>query len=164
MRRPKAGGDEKALREPVKDGAGRKFDLRQLIADTADPLTAAATAKELAIEVKTTDDVPREVVGDADGIRTVLAALLENAVTFTERGEVVASVTSRPTGSGRAVVHFEISDTGPGVPAEALDGSATGGLARSRSLVDRMDGRMDCASAAGLGSTICFDVPVDLRD
>lgn len=175
MRPPEVGEDEIALRKSAQDGREsmapssraladglRGFDLHALIADATGPLTAVARQKELAIEVKRAERVPREVVGDADRIGTVLTALLENAVTLTERGEVVASVTSRETGSGRAVVHFEISDTGSGIPPEALDGPTEGGLARARELVERMDGRLDCASAAGLGSTVSFRVPVDL--
>lgn len=138
------------------------FDLHALIEEATGPLTAAAADKELAIEILTSSDLPREVVGDADGVREVLSALLENAVRFTEQGEVVASVVARARRSGRAVVHFEISDTGPGVPAGALDGAGGGGLGRSLRAVDRMDGRIECASAAGVGSTMAFDVPVDV--
>lgn len=173
MRPPEATEEDEAVpRKRAEDGRRRKrvrprselrpFDLHALIEATTAPLAAAGTAKQLAVEVKLADGLPRRVVGDADGVRETLAALFENAVTFTERGEVFASISSRETGSGRAIVRFEISDTGPGASAEALTGSAKGGLARSRKLVERMDGRLECASAAGLGSTICFDVPVDL--
>lgn len=166
------GEGEGGLRTSAVDGAGGSgtptaprllpFDLHALIEEAAGPLTAAAADKQLVMQIMTSSDLPREVVGDAEGVREVLSALLENAVRFTERGEVVASVVARATASGRAVVHFEISDTGPGVPEEALDGSGCGGLGRSLRVVERMDGRMECASSAGLGSTMAFDVPLDV--
>jgi signal transduction histidine kinase len=140
------------------------FDLRLLIEETAAPLAAAALGKGLLLEVKTAASLPARVVGDAACVRQVLFALLENAVESTETGEVVASVTSQESGSGRILVHFEISDTGPGMPPEGLDGAGGGGIERSRRLVELMDGRMECSSAPGLGSTLSFSVPLDLCD
>jgi two-component system, sensor histidine kinase and response regulator len=138
------------------------FDLRRMIEATAQPVVAAAGDKGLVLEVKTAEALPEQVIGHAPSVRQVLSALLENAVKFTERGEVVASITAHETGSGRVLVHFEISDTGPGIPAQALDERAAGGLAEARQLVEAMDGRMECASATGLGSTLWFSVPLDL--
>jgi len=138
------------------------FDLRRMIEATARPVVAAAGDKGLVLEVKTTEALPGQVVGHAPSVRQVLSALLENAVKFTERGEVVASVTAHETGSGRVLVHFEISDTGPGIPERALEERDTGGLAEARQLVEAMDGQMECASAMGLGSTLWFSVPLDL--
>lgn len=163
MRPTEASGDDLQATRASATVAPWEFDLQRLIAETAEPLTAAAVEKGLAIQVMTAPTVPAAVAGDADGVRDVLAALLGNAVRFTESGEVVASVTSHRAGNGRAVVRFEISDTGPGIPPEALDGGAGGGLARSRALVERMDGRLDCGTAAGLGSTLSFALPLDVR-
>lgn len=173
MRPPEVTGEgEGGLRTSAEDGSGgpgaypapelAPFDLHALIEEATGPPIAAAADKQLVVQIRTSSDLPRDVVGDAQGVREVLSALLENAVRFTERGEVVASVVARATSSGRAVVHFEISDTGPGVPEEALDGSGCGGLGRSLRVVERMDGRMECATAAGVGSTMAFDVPLDV--
>jgi signal transduction histidine kinase len=138
------------------------FDLRRMIEATARPVVAAAGEKGLMLEVKTTEALPGQVMGHAPSVRRVLSTLLENAVRFTERGEIVASITAHETGGGRVLVHFEISDTGPGIPAPALAERDSGGLAEARRLVEAMDGRMECASAIGLGSTLGFSVPLDL--
>lgn len=138
------------------------FDLRGMIEATARPVVAAAGDKGLVLEVKTGETLPGQVIGPMRSVRQVLSSLLENAVKFTERGEVVASITAHETGSGRVLVHFEISDTGPGFPAHAVEASAAGGLAQARQLVEAMDGRMECASAIGYGSTLWFSVPLDL--
>lgn len=138
------------------------FDLRHAIAAAAQPVATAAGEKGLVLEVRTADALPGQVIGHGSRVRQVLATLLENAVEHTESGEIVASVTARDTGSGRVLVHFEVSDTGHGIPAPALDGRTSGGLAEARLLVELMDGRMECASAVGLGSTLWFRVPLDL--
>lgn len=138
------------------------FDLLRTIAATAETVVAAAAEKGLVLEVKTARALPARVIGNAESVRRVLSALLENAVEFTERGEVVASITAHGTGGGRVLVQFEISDTGPGIPGPALEGRRDGGLAEARRLVEAMDGRMECASAIGLGSTLWFSVPLDL--
>ena len=148
--RSASGSAETAELEPA------PFDLRRMIEATARPVVAAAGDKGLVLEVKTAETLPGQVSGHAQSVRQVLSTLLENAVKFTERGEVVASISAHETGSGRVLVHFEISDTGPGIPAEALEERDAGGLAEARQLVEAMDGRLECASA------LWFSVPLDL--
>lgn len=154
------------------------FDVHLLIDETARQFAALAQEKGIALEVKTAASVPRLALGEVDWLREVLCGLMDNAVRFTDSGEVVASITADRTGGRRVMFHAEVSDTGCGMSADVLarlfgpleggrftplggiDGAGTLGLAQR--LVELMDGRLGCSSAVGMGTTIWFMVPLDL--
>lgn len=113
---------------------------------------------------------PRYLYGDARRISQLLVALLVNALSFTREGEVVLRVEWDAEGRG---VCFTVTDTGEGIPQEALsrifddftqaDSSLTRaheglglGLAIVRRLTERMDGTVAVESRIGEGS--CFKV------
>jgi CheY-like chemotaxis protein/anti-sigma regulatory factor (Ser/Thr protein kinase) len=128
-------------------------------------------------------------VGDVTRLRQVLLNLLSNAVKFTERGEVVLSVTaSRLEGvAGLHELTFTVRDTGIGIPTDRLDrlfqsfsqvdasttrryGGTGLGLAISQRLTELMGGRISVKSEVGAGSEFRFtiraaraDAPVPIR-
>ncbi len=120
---------------------------------------------------------PAAIVGDVTRLRQVLLNLLSNAVKFTERGEVVLTVSaSRLEGAaGLHEVTFAVRDTGIGIPADRLgrlfqsfsqvDASTTRryggtglGLAISQRLTELMGGRITVKSEVGVGSEFRFAV------
>jgi signal transduction histidine kinase len=154
------------------------FGLRVMIDAVAERFAWPAREKGIALEVKTTPSVPAEAVGDVVRLRAVLFSLLDNAIRFTERGEVVASISADPTPGARMLLHAEVSDTGVGIAPQTLEqlfdapglpwrGSAVGpvadgGLAAACRSVELMDGQLGCSSVVGLGTTVWFTVPLDL--
>jgi CheY-like chemotaxis protein len=115
------------------------------------------------------------VLADAQRIKQVLLNLVGNAIKFTENGTVTLRMGSRRTDGESALVHFEVQDSGIGIPAEgarrplpAVSSSrgqaesrpeGTGlGLAISQHIVRAMGGRIDVTSAVGKGSVFAFDV------
>lgn len=156
------------------------FDAHRLIDDVASRFAAPARDKGLALEVKTAPSVPLLALGEADWLREVLCDLIDNAVRFTDCGEVVASITADRTAGSRVLFHAEVSDTGCGMSADALarlfgphtrgrfdpvDGvDGAGSLSVAHRLVELMDGRLGCSSAIGTGTTTWFSVPLDLPD
>ena len=105
----------------------------------------------------------------------MLLNLLNNAVKFTERGEVVVDG-GTPQPDGRHQLGFAVRDTGIGIPADRLgavfeaftqvDASTarryggTGlGLAICRRLCELMGGTVTARSTAGVGTTVTFTVP-----
>jgi signal transduction histidine kinase len=166
--------------EPVSGGdspAASVFDLRSLIDAVDARLASAAREKGISLEIKQADAIPAGVIGQEPDLDRALSALLDNAVRFTDKGEVVASVSCEPAVGGRTLLHVEISDTGRGIDDEtihALFNSALepgqpaapatnhGGLIHSRRLIELMDGRFGCCSELGTGTTVWFTVPLDL--
>jgi PAS domain S-box-containing protein len=152
-----------------------EFELRIVVEDVLESLTEAAHKKGLAMTASIHSDVPHCVAGDPGRLRQVLLILVGNAVKFTETGEVVVSVTRVEANATETVVHFAITDTGIGIPAEAhgklfqvfsqVDGSSTRkyggtglGLAIAKRLVTMMDGAIGVESTPGQGSTFWFTV------
>jgi len=99
--------------------------------------------------------------------------LVGNAIKFTEQGEVVVHAEMASQTEDEVCIHFTVSDTGIGIPAEKqqaifeaftqADGSMTRqyggtglGLALSARLVELMDGRLWVESTMGQGSTFHF--------
>jgi len=154
------------------------FDLHLMLGEAAKKFADPAREKGLALEVKTGATVPAEAIGDATRLRAALFGLIDNAVKFTEQGEIVTSVTAEQTPGGRALLHAEVSDTGVGVPSETMarlfdesrggrlakadDGTNDGGLPTACRLIELMDGQFGCSSAVGMGTTVWFTVPLDL--
>jgi signal transduction histidine kinase len=154
------------------------FDVHRLIDEAARRFAAPADEKGISLEVKTAPSVPRLAVGEVDWLREVLHGLIDNAVRFTDSGEVVASITADRTSGDRVMFHAEVSDTGCGMspdtlarlfgpsgdgrftPLAGIDGGGT--LSVAHRLVELMDGRLGCSSALGMGTTTWFTVPLDL--
>ncbi len=150
-----------------------------LVMEAARRARARAAAKELALRTHVDPAVPRVLRGDVERLRHVLRHLLDNAVKFTDHGEVTVSVTMEEAGKGQVHLRFAVHDTGIGI-AEAdrrrlfqpfMQGDSshirryrgTGiGLAIVRHLVDLMGGEVELESVVGQGSTFSFTVPLTL--
>ena len=118
-------------------------------------------------------DLPEWVIGDRGRLAQVIINLVGNAVKFTDRGEVVIVVGDAEVTARGIQLHFQIRDTGIGIPEgkQALifdefaqaDSSTTRkyggtglGLAISQRLVRLMGGRIWVESEEGHGSTFHF--------
>jgi signal transduction histidine kinase/CheY-like chemotaxis protein len=156
------------------------FDLRECLESAIDLMASRAAEKQLDLALEIGPDVPPVITGDVTRLRQVLINLLNNAVKFTEHGEVV--LTARQDGNqgkytnGKVIdLHFVIRDTGIGIPADRLDrlfqsfsqvdastsrkyGGTGLGLAISKRLVEMMGGSMWVESQVGQGSTFHFTI------
>jgi signal transduction histidine kinase/CheY-like chemotaxis protein len=153
------------------------FDLRDCVGEAAKTLASGAYQKGLELAHDVAKDVPERVSGDPIRLRQVLMNLIGNAVKFTTQGEVTVRVEPEPGSHGQVGLHFQVIDTGIGIPKakqslifEAFaqaDGSSTRhyggtglGLSISERLVKMMGGRIWVESESGQGSkfhfTACF--------
>jgi len=163
------------------DIEAQPFDLRECAASAFDLIGGQAAEKRLKTACVFEDDVPAVLVGDVTRLRQVLLNLLGNAVKFTEHGEVVLTVGSRPVERG-AELTFAVRDTGIGLSEQGksrlfqsfsqADSSTTRryggtglGLAISKKLAELMGGSMWAESAGpGHGSTFRFTIVAPLAD
>jgi two-component system, sensor histidine kinase and response regulator len=151
-----------------------EFQLRDALEDTLKTLALRAHRKGLELTCDIAPEVPARVVGDPGRLRQIIVNLVGNAIKFTETGEVVVRAQLRNHTSDGCLLHFEVADTGIGVPPEKqrlifdpfsqADGSTTRrfggtglGLTISSRLVTLMGGRIAIDSEVGRGSTFHFD-------
>ena len=154
-----------------------EFDLRDSISKTVRTLAPRCAAKGLELAIDFAPEVPARVLADPQRLRQVVINLVNNAIKFTERGEIVLHVwvDEGLEGGGAGRLHFVVSDTGIGIPLEKLgvifepfrqvDGSTTRryggsglGLSICKKLVALMGGSIWVESALGSGSHFHFTV------
>jgi diguanylate cyclase (GGDEF)-like protein len=155
----------------------REFALRDGIEEIVTLVAAQAHGKGLEIAAVIDEDVPPVLMGDFDRLRQVLLNLLGNAVKFTQQGEVSLNIHLLENDSDRAVLQFEVIDTGIGIDPSAQqrifdafsqeDGSTTRrfggtglGLAISRQLTQLMGGEIGVDSTPGDGSRFHLQLPL----
>ncbi|MDE1895400.1 MAG: response regulator, partial [Xanthomonadaceae bacterium] len=146
------------------------FDPRQLLQDVAQLEQGLAQARGLRFLLEGAEALPAQLLGDPLRIKQVLLNLANNALKFTEHGEVVLRAERVAEG-----VLFSVSDTGPGIPEasqarlfqrfeqeqgpQRRAGSGLG-LAICRELVEMMGGSIELLSRLGHGSTFRVRLPL----
>ncbi|MGB9457300.1 MAG: response regulator [Bryobacteraceae bacterium] len=155
------------------------FDLRLVIEEVDEMLAPRIEDRKLDVVLEYPPDVPRHFIGDAGRIRQVVTNLVGNAVKFTPEGHVLITVNCESHDGEKAQIRLAVKDTGPGIPAEKIDGlfekfsqvdasttrkvGGTGlGLAISKQLVNLMGGEVGVTSQLGKGSTFWFTLPLQL--
>lgn len=146
-------------------------DIRIISEDVIALLQSTADQKNLRMLSEIDPQIPSAILSDPTRLKQILSNILNNAVKFTSKGEVILK--ANLIGNR---IHFAISDTGIGiseeiqkklfVPFEQADVSFTRryggsglGLAISRKLVHLMGGVITLKSKLGIGSTFLFDLP-----
>jgi len=164
------------------DIEAQPFDLRECVESALDLVTARAVEKHLDTAYVFEGDVPTAIVGDVTRLRQIILNLLSNAVKFTEAGEVVLTVNSKPVSADRAELTFSVRDTGIGLSEDVMsrlfqsfsqaDSSTTRkyggtglGLAISKRLAELMGGRLWAESqGTGRGATFLFSIKVQTAE
>jgi len=150
-----------------------EFNLHTLLEDIAEMMASKAQLKGLEICCKLPEDLPTWTCGDADRLRQIVLNLVSNAVKFTERGQVVIQARVCHMDEHSCKLHFEVSDTGIGIPEDRrsrlfqmfsqVDASTTRrfggtglGLALCQRLVELFEGEIGVDSRPDQGSTFWF--------
>ncbi len=153
------------------------FDLYSLLDELDGMFALKANDKGLRLILEYTN-IPQYVKADSLKLRQVLINLLNNALKFTEAGEIVLRV--RLLETEKVQLHFEVEDTGSGIAADELDTlfeafsqantgrntqEGTGlGLTISREFVDLMGGSLDVRSEVNRGTIFFFNIDVEVAE
>lgn len=149
------------------------FDLHDTLADVLKTVSLRAHQKDLELTLDIHPEVPRRLEGDPTRLRQVVVNLANNAIKFTEKGEVVVCANLDSENQEGFRLLFKVTDTGIGIPPEKhqlifepftqADSSATRrfggtglGLAICSQLVALMGGQLWVESEMGKGSSFIF--------
>ena len=155
-----------------------RFKLDDVLANLRNMIGERAIVKGLELIFDVAPDVPRVLVGDPLRLGQILVNLGNNAVKFTERGEVSVVIRQLARRGHKVHLRFAVSDTGIGMTGEQCaklfqpftqaDSSTTRryggtglGLSIARQLVTLMDGHISVESTPDVGSTFWFEVWLD---
>jgi len=151
------------------------FNIRACIESALDIVAARAVEKNLELIFSLENCVVSDVVGDIARLRQILVNLLNNAIKFTEQGEVLITLSTHLLGDRKVELHFAVKDTGIGIAHDRMDrlfkpfsqvdtsttrryGGTGLGLAISKRLCELMQGHLWVESELGQGSTFHFTV------
>ena len=149
------------------------FGFEQFLDESLKIMAMKAHSKGIELACRLAPEVPDRLVGDQIRFRQVLLNLVDNAIKFTARGEVIVSVTRRALTETEVTLQVTVTDTGIGIapdtqrrifkaydqgdPSVSRRYGGTGlGLAVSAQLVRLMGGRIGVKSVPGQGSTFGF--------
>ena len=147
-------------------------DFTSFLADLENLSALQAQQKGLRFNLEPTLPLPHQLITDGTRLRQILWNLISNAVKFTQQGQV----TVRVRYDEGDMLHFEVEDSGIGIPQDELDkifamyyqvkdshggkpATGTGiGLAVSRRLAKNMGGDITVTSEQGKGSTFTLTI------
>ncbi len=158
------------------------FELRTCVEEALDVVSIRAAEKGLEVGYDIADDIPPWLSGDSLRLRQVLVNLINNAVKYTDVGQVFITVKKdegQPE-NGKTRLLFEVRDTGIGIPKDKInklfisfgqvDASTTRkyggtglGLVISKRLCEMMGGKIWAESEGeDKGSTFCFTIEMEV--
>ncbi len=153
------------------------FELDRMLESVVDVVGYKASAKGLELVLDVASDVPQSLVGDALRLGQILINFANNAIKFTEAGEIAIAVRVQECRGDSAVLRFEVRDTGIGVTPDQMgrlfqsfeqaDTSTTRryggtglGLAICKNLALLMGGDVGAESVHGEGSRFWVTLPL----
>jgi two-component system sensor histidine kinase/response regulator len=156
------------------------FSLQNLVDTTVGTLALRSREKGLELIPYIKNNVPDVLIGDPGRLSQILVNLINNAVKFTEKGEIIIQVENELQTEDKVCLHFSVTDTGIGIPKEKqqlifnaftqADSSTTRkyggtglGLAISSRLLELMDGKIWVESELGKGSIFHFTAYFDIQ-
>lgn len=158
------------------------YHLKTLVNEVAGMMDMAASQRGLILKCECDDTLPCCYWGDEGRIKQILINILNNAIKFTKKGYVHASVTGAPgKNQDEEFITFRVQDSGCGIQEKDLEKifedfkqvdskrnrsvEGTGlGLAIVRHLVELMDGNISVESVYGKGTVFKITIPQKIAD
>lgn len=158
----------------------RSFIFENIINEVIDVMNIKMKDKERVEFICDYDhSIPEYIVSDSSRLKQILINLLNNAIKFTDQGEIILKCTSREIENAKLVLDFEVVDTGIGIakdkqkeifdPFKQEDDSTTRkyggtglGLVITKSLVELLGGDIHMVTKKGEGTTFKFSINAEL--
>jgi len=156
------------------------IDLEQVLQDVTDMVIERVLAKHLELVLDVDPELPTRLIGDPLRLGQVLLNYVNNAIKFTEQGEIKLTLRQEARGGDTILIRFTVSDTGIGLTEEArlrlfrafqqADSSTTRryggtglGLIICKRLAELMGGTVGVESVEGKGSHFWFTASLGIQ-
>ncbi len=153
------------------------FDLSALVSEVRKLLQHMAEQKGINLKFELSELKTLVIQSDPSRLRQILFNLIQNAIKFTEKGEVTVKVSEENFGTSMIVLHFSVQDTGIGIRKEEIkeifnpfnqgDSTTTRkyggtglGLSICKKIIEQMQGSLGLETELGKGSTFWFRLAV----
>jgi len=158
-----------------------RFSLSDLLTTFVSSISYRIEEKGLKFNLDFNKNLPNYVIGDPVRLNQILLNIVGNSIKFTIEGSITLRVKSINNRNGMERIHFEVRDTGIGIPDQKQDfvfenftqledhrtrtSSGTGlGLGIAKSLVEAMGGEINLLSKEGQGTTLSFELDFELHN
>lgn len=140
------------------------FRLRDILDEIEKNIKTRIGSKPLEFNHELDKDLP-DLIGDSKRLKQVLTSLLENAIQYTDKGEVVLRTTVEATEGDGRLIKFVVKDSGKGMPEAILRAINDGngelpvrgrGLKLVMKILKRMNSELHCDSKPGAGTELGF--------
>jgi signal transduction histidine kinase/HPt (histidine-containing phosphotransfer) domain-containing protein len=155
-----------------------EFNLNTTLENVSNMISVKAEEKGLELVFDIENNVPAMIKGDPLRLGQVIINLMNNAVKFTDKGEVILKTKMLPSSEGKNLLQFEVVDTGIGLTGEQIEklfqsfsqadsstsrkyGGTGLGLTISKQLVELMGGSIWVESEYGKGSHFIFTIETE---
>ncbi|MFC1850330.1 two-component regulator propeller domain-containing protein [candidate division CSSED10-310 bacterium] len=156
------------------------FSLHDIMDSLSDMLASKAAEKGLELLISVHEDVPEILIGDSLRLGQILINLTNNALKFTETGEILVKIVPVEIDTDYVKLKFSITDTGIGIKTEQISrlfdsftqaedstyrkyGGTGLGLNISKRLVELMHGKIWAESEVGKGSTFFLEITLKFQ-
>ena len=157
------------------------FNIKQLLNDIQNSLKEVASKNNNQFALEIDNNIPDVLIGDPTKISQIFMNLINNALKFTKNGAVKVTTKLIACDEKNCIIHFEIIDTGIGIPEEKLESvfdsfsqgsieinrkyGGTGlGLTIVKKLIALLGSEIKLYSKVGFGSTFMFDLGLKVSE
>ncbi|MEX2514470.1 MAG: response regulator [Cyclobacteriaceae bacterium] len=157
------------------------FNLRSCVEDVLDLFSSHAASTGIDLLYQLDNDIPEWIYADGLRLRQVMINLVNNAIKFTQKGEVLIKVSLESSSKDTMQLYFEVIDSGIGIPKDKIsklfksfsqeDSSTTRkyggtglGLVICKRIITLMGGQMGVSSEFERGTTFFFSLPCKKSD
>lgn len=153
------------------------FNLKQISESILDLQRYKTSILNVILRLEVDPELSDHFVGDSHRIKQIIMNLTSNALKFTEKGEILVSLTKAKSDLNTQWVEISVEDTGIGIPPSEIDkifndftqadssttrlyGGTGLGLTISKKIVEVMGGEIGVTSTVGKGSRFWFKIPL----